>query len=273
MEITLTIIFVLFGTAIGSFLNVCMDRLPAGKSLIYPSSRCDTCQHPLSPRDLIPVVSYLWLRGRCRYCRTRLPLRSLWVELASGFLFAFTFWYYDYHLSANLFLVAFYCYLFILIIVIDLEHQLILNKIIFPASMVTLAILVIDSFIPGWGLLANLKDFWPESGVFSVSILNGIIGGAIGFVFLLIPMLIYQKGMGAGDVKLAGLIGMVTGFPMVLVAMFIGVFSGGFVAIMLLLFKIKGRKDAIPYGAFLGFSSIVTLFWGNDILHWYLGLF
>ncbi len=265
MEITLTIIFALFGTAIGSFLNVCMDRLPAGKSLIYPSSRCDTCQHSLSPRDLIPVVSYLWLRGRCRYCRTRIPLRSLLVEIASGFLFAFTFWYYG--ISVELFIVTFYCYLFILIIVIDLEHQLILNKVIFPASVVTLALLGINSFLPEPGLLSNII-FLPAP-----KILSGIIGGAIGFVFLLIPMLIYSKGMGAGDVKLAGLIGMVTGFPMVFIALFIGVFSGGIVAIMLLLLKIKGRKDAIPYGAFLGLGPIVTLFWGNDILLWYLGLF
>jgi len=265
MEITLTIIFALFGTAIGSFLNVCMDRLPAGKSLIYPSSRCDTCQHSLSPRDLIPVVSYLWLRGRCRYCRTRLPLRSLWVELASGLLFAFSYWYYG--ISVELFIVTFYCYLFILIIVIDLEHQLILNKVIFPASVVTLALLAINSFLPEPGLLSKII-FLPAP-----KILSGIIGGAIGFVFLLIPMLIYQKGMGAGDVKLAGLIGMVAGFPMVFIALFIGVFSGGFVAIMLLLLKIKGRKDAIPYGAFLGLGPIVTLFWGNDILLWYLGLF
>ena len=270
MEFTLTIIFALLGAAVGSFLNVCIDRLPAGKSLVRPSSRCDACQHSLSPKDLIPVVSYLWLKGHCRYCRIRIPLRSLLVELAVGLIFAFTYRYFG--ISIELFIVLFYCSLFILIIIIDLEHQLILNKVIFPASLVTLAILVIDSFIPGWGLLANLKGFWSESGILSVSILSGIIGGTTGFVFLLIPMLIYSKGMGAGDVKLAGLIGLVTSFPLVFIAMFIGVFSGGLVAIMLLLLKIRGRKDAIPYGVFLGLGAIITLFWGRDILDWYLGL-
>lgn len=265
MEITLIIIFAILGTAIGSFLNVCMDRLPARKSLVRPSSHCDNCQHALSPGDLIPVVSYLWLKGRCRYCHTHVPLRSLLVEIAGGLLLAFTYWYYG--LSADFVIVAFYCYLFILIMVIDLEHQLILNRVVFPASLVTLVILGVNSFLPEPGLLRNII-FIPEP-----EILSGIIGGAIGFVFLLIPMLIYSKGMGAGDVKLAGLIGMVTGFPMVFIAMFIGVFSGGFVAIILLLFKIKGRKDVIPYGAFLGIGPIIALFWGNDILSWYLGSF
>ncbi|MDD5039111.1 MAG: A24 family peptidase, partial [Dehalococcoidales bacterium] len=104
-------------------------------------------------------------------------------------------------------------------------------------------------------------------------IVNSVIGGGIGFFFFLIVLLIYPSGMGAGDVKMAGLIGLATGFPLVFVALFIGIFAGGVTAIGLILFRRKGRKDLIPYGAFLSLGPIITLLWGSDILSWYLGSF
>jgi len=264
MEIILTVVFALFGIAVGSFLNVCIDRLPARKSLVYPPSHCDTCQHPLSPKDLTPVFSYLWLRGRCRYCQARIPLRSLFIEIGTGLLFGVIYWRYG--LSAEFAVTAFYSCIFVVIMVIDMEHQLILNRVIYPAAVVALIILATDFFLPEPGLFSDLV-FLPQP-----KILSGVIGGAAGFAFFLIPFLIYQKGMGAGDVKLAGLIGLITGFPMVFIALFIGITAGGLVAIMLLLLKIKGRKEAIPYGAFLALGPVVTLLWGNNILNWYLGL-
>ena len=138
MEVVLIVVFALLGTAIGSFLNVCIDRLPVGKSLLYPPSHCDACQHHLSPRDLVPVFSYLWLRGRCRYCHVAIPRRVLWVEVASGLLFAFLYWRYG--LSVEFAVTASYCCLFIVLGVIDLEHKLILNKIVYPAALVALII-------------------------------------------------------------------------------------------------------------------------------------
>jgi len=262
MELTLIVIFALFGTAIGSFLNVCIDRLPAGKSLLYPPSHCDTCQHRLSPKDLIPVFSYLWLRRRCRYCQAPISWRPFWVEVGSGCLFAFIYWHYG--LSLEFAVTAFYGSLFLVIGVIDLEHQLILNKIVYPAIVVAL---IIDVFLPPPGIF----DFslpWPWLGI-----VNGVIGGAAGFVFLLIPALIYKQGMGWGDVKMAGLIGLVTGSRLVLVALLMAVILGGLVGVTLLLLKIKKRKEAIPFGPFLSLATIATLLWGSDILNWYLGMF
>ena len=265
MEIVLTIVFALFGIAFGSFLNVCIDRLPAGRSLAFPPSQCDSCHHRLSPKDLIPIASYLWLRGRCRYCRAPIPWRQLLVEVISGVLFALIFWRYG--LSAQSVVTAFYCSIFLVIIFIDWEHQLILNKVTYPAAGAAIVILAIDSLWPGLGLLESLI-FLPEPGI-----LSGIIGGAAGFAFFLIVYLIYPRGMGLGDVKLAGLIGLATGFPLALIALFIGIFTGGLVAIVLLLARIKGRKEIIPYGSFLALGPIISLLWGNDILSWYLGLF
>ena len=265
MEAILTVVFALLGTAVGSFLNVCIDRLPAGKSLLFPPSHCDACQHRLAPKDLIPVLSYLWLRGRCRYCQIPVPRRIFWVELGSGLLFAFTFWHYD--LGIEFVIITFYCCLFIVIGVIDLEHKLILNKIIYPAAVVALVILAIDSLLPEPEFFSSLIF------LLKPRVLSGAIGGAIGFALLLIPALIYRRGMGWGDVKMAALIGLVVGFPLIFVALFMGIVLGGLIAVLLLLLKIKKRKEAIPFGPFLSLATIATLLWESDILSWYLGFF
>lgn len=250
MEIVLIVMAGLFGMVVGSFLNVCIDRLPADKSIVHPPSRCEACQRRLAVKDLIPVFSYIALRGRCRYCGAPVPRRLFWVELATGLIFAFTFWYYG--LSWDFAVTVLYISLFLVLLVIDLEQGLILNKITYPAMA---AALLIDVF-------------WARVGIVS-----GLMGGVIGFVFLLLPVLVYPQGMGWGDVKMAALIGLVTGFPLVLVALLLGVIGGGLVAGLLLLFRIKKRKDAIPFGPFLALATIVTLYWGRSILDWYLGLF
>jgi len=145
--------------------------------------------------------------------------------------------------------------------VIDLEHKLILNKIVYPMALVAL---IISIFIPSTGIIdASLP--WPEGA-------NGVIGGAIGFVLLLIPALLYRGGMGWGDVKMAALIGLVTGFPSVFAALLLGIVLGGLVGGVLLLLRIKKRKEPIPFGPFLSLATIATLIWGSNILNWYLGL-
>jgi len=267
MEVALIVVFALFGTAVGSFLNVCIDRLPVGKSVLYPPSHCDTCQHRLAPKDLAPVFSYLWLRRRCRYCQAPISFRPFWVELGTGFLFAFICWHSG--LSVEFAVIAFYGSLFLIFGVIDLEHQLILDKIVYPAAAVAL---IIDVFLPPPGIV----DFslpWPWLGI-----VNGLMGYAIGFVFFLviylITLFIYkQEGIGFGDVKLAGLIGLVTGSRLVLVALLMGIILGGLVGIIFLMLKIKKRKEPIPFGSFLSIATIVTLLWGSAMLNWYLGLF
>lgn len=257
MEITQFIIFTWLGVLIGSFLNVCIDRLPAKKSLISPPSHCDSCQHRLSPIDLIPILSYLWLRGRCRYCGARIPLRPLLIEILTGSLFALILWRYD--LSAEFAVTVFYCCIFIVIMFIDLEHRLILNRVTYPAA---LAALIISIFYPQPdGLI---------SGVPGVT--NHIIGGAFGFILFFAVAIIRPGGMGFGDVKLAGLIGLVTGMPMVLVALFLGIVAPDLVVAALILFRLKKRKDPVPYAPFLGAGLIITLIWGQSILDWYLDL-
>jgi leader peptidase (prepilin peptidase)/N-methyltransferase len=258
MEAALIVIFVLVGMTVASFLNVCIDRLPANQSLIFPASHCASCQRRLAAKDLIPVFSYLWLRGRCRYCQAKIPQRILWVELGTGLLFGYLAWHYG--LSAELAIAAFYSCLFIVLMVIDLEKGLILNKIVYPAMAVALLLSVFFSiFLPDIEIV-------PFIG-------RAAIGGGIGLVVFFLIVVISRGGMGWGDVKLAALIGLVTGFPGVLVALLIGIILGGLVAIILLALKIKKRREAIPFGPFLALAAIVTLLWGSNIVSWYQGLF
>jgi leader peptidase (prepilin peptidase)/N-methyltransferase len=259
MSVLWLILLFLLGAAIGSFLNVVADRLPAGRSIISPPSHCPECQHKLSAQDMIPIFSYLWLRRRCRYCKAPIPMRLLWVELGTGVLFAFLYW--NYGLGWELGIIAFYCCLFIALLVTDLEHNMLPNKIIYPGMVIALILAILGSIF-GFeltGVTGSSSRLW---------IINAAIGGGIGFGLLLIPALIYRGGMGWGDVKLAGLIGLVTGFPLVFVAMFLAIVSGGLTAAILVLVKLKSRKDTIPFGPFLCLATIATLFWGNDLLNW-----
>lgn len=256
MEVFLIIIFAVLGLAVGSFLNVCIDRLPSNKSIVFPPSHCEACQHKLSAKDLIPVFSYLRLRGRCRYCQASVPRRLFWVELATAVIFALLCWHFQ--LSPELGVMIFYACLFIIIFVIDLEQGLILNKVVYPTMVVAF-------------LLALYP--WPwlsDSMVMRVA--YAALGGGIGFVIFLLIALVSRGGMGWGDVKLAALIGLATGFPLVFLAVIMGAILGGIVAVALMVAKKRKRREAIPFGPFLALAAMVTLVWGSNILNWYLNL-
>jgi len=261
-------VFALLGVAVASFLNVCIDRLPNKESLLFPASHCTSCHHRLAVKDLIPIFSYLWLRGRCRYCQTPIPRRLLWVEIGTGVLFAYLYW--NYGSSAELAVIALYCCLFIVLMVTDLEHGLILNKLIYPSIAVAL---IISIFLPppkiaySDGAIALFLSNLPQSGIAQAA-----IGGSIGLVLFLLIVIISRGGMGWGDVKMAALIGLVTGY-LVFIALFLAAIFGGLLAGILLIFKIKRRKEGIPFAPFLSLATIATLLWGTNILNWYLGLF
>ncbi len=261
MEAYISVIFVLLGLSVGSFLNLCSDRLPRGGSIIRPGSHCDNCGKGLRAFDLVPVISYLWLRGRCRYCGAGIPLRVLLVEVATGAVYGLMAWHYG--LTVELAFGLIYASIFIVIFVIDLEHKHILDVVTFPA----MALALVFSFF--WG---GFEEFWPEIGPGIT--LSALLGGALGFAFMLLPYVITRgAGMGYGDVKLAALIGLVCGFPLVVVALFVGIIAGGLVAVFLLLSRlVESRKAAIPYGPFLVVGAMVALVWGDNIFQWWWAL-
>jgi leader peptidase (prepilin peptidase)/N-methyltransferase len=256
VEILGIFLFAVLGLIVGSFLNVCIDRLPQNKSIAFPPSHCEACQHKLAVKDLIPVCSYLRLRGRCRYCQAAVPRRLFWVELATAVIFALLYWHYQW--SQELGIMSFYACLFITIFVIDLERSLILNKVVYPSMVVALLL----ALLPQPQLTLTIEP----------AIASAALGGAIGFAIFLLIAVVSRGGMGWGDVKLAALIGLATGFPMVFVAIVMGAILGGIMAVVLLIARKRGRREMIPFGPFLAVAAMATLLWGNNILRWYLTL-
>jgi leader peptidase (prepilin peptidase)/N-methyltransferase len=252
----LIIIFAILGLAIGSFLNVCIDRLPRNESIVLPPSHCEACQHKLAAKDNIPVFSYLRLRGRCRYCQASVPRRLFWVELATGIVFALLAWHFG--LSPELGIMIFYACLFIIIFVIDLEQGLILNKVVYPSMVIAF-------------LLSLYPLPWLAESM-GMRVAYSALGGGIGFAIFFLIAIVSRGGMGWGDVKLAALIGLATGFPLVILAIIMGAILGGIVAVAMVISKKRERRGTIPFGPFLAAAAMITLLWGNNILTWYLGL-
>jgi len=252
---------------IGSIVTVYGQITDGGtvqRSFVSPSSHCDSCQHWLGILDNIPLFSYIFLRGRCRYCKARIPLRVLLVEVITGLLFFAAYWRFG--MSVQFVITVFWGCVFIVIIFIDWEHQLILNKITYPAAVIALIILAVDSFVPGMNLFGS-RTFIPQTSLYS-----GLISGVVLLVFFLLIALLRPGSMGMGDAKLVALIGFVSGFPLVVFSMLIGVVIGGVVAIVLLAARKKGRKDIIPYGTFLAIGPIVAMLLDDKIIDWYLAL-
>jgi len=257
VEVLGVLLFGLFGLVMGSFLNVCIDRLPRNESVVNPPSHCEACQHRLGLKDLIPVFSYLRLRGRCRYCQAAVSRKLLWVELAAGLIFAFLYWHF--RLSPELGIMAFYACLFIVVFVIDLEHELILNKVVYPAMIVAL-------------LLALVPQPWLTRWIVVNGVANAALGGGVGFAMFLVIAIVSRGGMGWGDVKLVALIGLAVGFPLVLFSIILGAILGSVVALALMIAKKRKFKETLPFGPFLALAAMITLLWGSDVLSWYMGL-
>lgn len=243
----MVLLYAVLGLVVSSFLNVCIDRLPAGESIVSPPSHCPTCGRRLAPLDLIPVLSYLALRGRCRSCGAPIPRRVLLVEVMTGLLFVLLGVRYD--LSLRLLLATLYTCFFIVIFFIDLEHQLVLNRVIYPALVVALLAI----------------PFTPHHDAVKL-----LAGGAIGFGLLFLIALIYPAGMGMGDVKLAAFIGLIVGFPAIFAALLISFVAGGVIGGGLLLTGLKGRKDLIPFAPFLVMGGMVAMLYGQQLIHWYV---
>jgi leader peptidase (prepilin peptidase)/N-methyltransferase len=240
-----------FGLLLGSFLNVVAYRLPRGESLAFPPSHCPTCETPIRPYDNVPVLSWLWLKGRCRACRGSISVRYPVVETATAVLLVAVVLAKGADRDAWLGLV--FVLLLVPVTLIDLDHRIIPNKLMLVGTVVSIAI-----------LLGTDPDSLTEH-----LIAAGAAGG-----FLLIAALAYPAGMGMGDVKLAGVMGLFLGRsvgPAMLVALVAGSVVGA--AIIARKGATEGRKTAIPFGPYLAFGGIVGLFAGDPIVEWYLDTF
>ena len=239
-----------FGLLIGSFLNVVIYRLPKGESLSRPPSSCPSCGAGIKPYDNVPVVSWLILRGRCRNCGAGISARYPAVELLTGVAFATT----ALTRGVNDDLAVWLPFAAVLIAIsfIDLDHRIIPNKIVLPAAI--------------WGLIATFI-FRPDN------IDDSLIAGGIAFSALLLAAVIYPAGMGMGDVKLAGVMGIYLGSG-VAPAMLTGFLAGSLAGILILMREgADARKKGIPFGPFLALGGFVGLYWGPELVDAYVDRF
>ena len=253
MDLFILIYTFILGTLIGSFLNVVVYRLPREESISFPPSHCPTCKKRLKLYDLFPIISYLGLRGKCRSCGSGISIRYPIVEGITGVLFLMTV--YTFGLSFETIQYIMIIGLLIPIFLIDYEHYII------PDGL-NLGIFIVAVFIVLIQIITGEKQ-WNE---FLYHILGMVIGG--GF-FLFIAM-VTNGAMGGGDIKIMAALGFLFGVKNTLLLMFLSFVLGGILSIILLLLKIKKRKDPIPFGPFICLAAVITIFWGNQIVEWYL---
>lgn len=250
MDVIVAVIFFLLGISVGSFLNVVADRVPLGKSIISPPSHCFNCGHRLESQDMVPVISYLWLRGRCRYCGTAIPARSVLVEVITGLIFVLAVINIgmNWKLAGALICIA----ILIILSIIDIELGILPHKIVYPGIGIVLIIAVINT----------LTGIQPD--IVSAFIGFGLAAGLF-FVLWGIPRLFKKRIMGFGDVGMAGLIGISVGFPLVAIAMYLAILIGGLTVITLIVIKQKKSSDPVSFGLYLALGAIGTILWSKEL--------
>ena len=254
-EVILRIFIFALGAIVGSFLNVCIVRLPHEKSIVRPGSHCVHCQKLIPWYDNIPLVSYWILRGRCRFCHKKISFRYFVVELTTAIIFL---WFYLYF-GKTMVLIPYFVLVSGLIAAtfIDLEHRIIPDEISVGGMVVGLILSILFPHLhetSSW-FVSLSRSFW--------GLLVG--GGSIYLMGLLGDFLFKKESMGGGDVKLLAMIGSFLGWPMTLLAFFVAPFFGAIVGIVV---KLRTRESLIAYGPFLSLGALVSLFWGKEILGW-----
>jgi len=239
---------VALAAVLGSFLNVCISRLPRGESIVVPASHCPGCRAPIRYYDNIPIVSFVILAGRCRACRAPISWRYPLVEATAIGVGLLVLWRLGPTWEGlRVFLLGL---ALIAVTFIDLETLLIPDRITLPGIVVGLA-----------------THAYPSPRDLGSAVFGCLLAGALFYLVALLS----RGGMGGGDIKLAAMLGAFLGWPLVLVAIFLGVLAGGVSGLVLLLLGLKGRKDPVPFGPFLALGGFVAALWGRPLLGWYLG--
>jgi leader peptidase (prepilin peptidase)/N-methyltransferase len=241
----------ILGLVIGSFLNVCIYRIPKEESIAFPPSHCAKCQHNLSPVDLVPVFSYIFLRGRCKYCNEKISIRYPLIESLNGLLYLIVYLKFGLTLSALK-----YCILVSILIVIgmiDYDTQFVFTSTTIFGAIIAVIFIIIQAIVYKTGTI----DL----------ILGGLIGfGIIGLIVFL------TKGMGEGDIEIGTVCGLFLGVKGILLGLFLGIVIGGIVGIIILSLKLKKAKEKIAFGPCIAIGSLISMIWGVEILKFYWDL-
>lgn len=250
MDLFYLITFFLFGTIFGSFYNVVGLRIPQGNFLDSDRSYCPQCQKTLQWYELLPVLSYLAQRGKCRGCKQSISILYPMIELFTGILFALCYYIFGFELEivSALLLVS----LAIIVLVTDLSSMLIPNKILLFFLPFFIILRIVDPLDPWW---------------------SPVLGGFIGFGLLFLIIVVSKGGMGAGDMKYFGILGIVFGYQVILFVFLLSTIYGALINGILLLFKQINRKQAVPFGPYISLAAITALFVGEQVIDWYFTTF
>lgn len=266
--IHLQIFYMIFGLLIGSFLNVCIYRLPQNISIIAPPSHCPICNCRLNPLELIPTISWLFLRGNCRHCGSSISFRYPAVELLTGFLFLFCF--NEFGLGPELYKALILTSFLIVITYIDYDHQLILDKVVIWLAGTGVVINLFINYVNILGNYAGINMFFY---VEYISFMDMLFGALLGGGLLLIIAVASRGGMGGGDIKFAAALGLWLGWQYTLMTLLLAFLLGGVFGVIILALKIRGRKDVIPFGPFIALGAWISLLYGVDLLKFYIRWF
>ncbi|MBR3119563.1 MULTISPECIES: prepilin peptidase [Oceanobacillus] len=251
MEILLIIFFFILGTTLGSFYNVVGLRLPNKESFYKKGDRsyCPNCKKQLAWWELIPVLSYMVQGGKCRGCKHNISFIYPTGELLTGLLFALS--YIRFGLEVELFMGVSFVSMLMIIFISDISYMLIPNKILLFFLPFFIIVRIIQPLDPWW---------------------SSVTGAVTGFGLIFIIILLSRGGMGAGDMKLFGVLGLVLGFEKVILAFFLACLIGAFVGIVLMVLKIVKRKQPIPFGPFIVIAALISYFFGDAMVAWYVSL-
>lgn len=253
----MTVIFIL-GATIGSFLNVCIYRIPAGMSIVKPRSRCGSCGHTLTAIDLVPILSWVFLRAKCRSCGSKIAARYPMVEALQGLLFVLVFMRFGISIMTPI--LWLFTAIMTVVFFIDLDHQIIPNKVVIFGLSVGLIPALVQWFSPG-GYLFYMSD----------AVYEPLLGLAVPFIlmllFALFSVALFKKsGLGMGDVKIYAVIGLFLGWQDALMSIWFAFFFGGLFGIVWIFVLRKPKEAMIPFAPFIVVGSLIAMFFGSAIL-------
>lgn len=241
----------LLGLIVGSFVNVCIHRLPLGESVVMPASHCPVCRGEIKHWHNIPLLGFFLLLGKCRTCRTPISWRYPLVELLHGLGFLFIFRQFGPSPQTLIYLLFFSA--LVAVIFIDLSHQIIPDVITLPGMII--GVIAAATVLP-----PGLKD----------SVAGLLLGGGVFYLVAILSLALLKKeGMGGGDIKLIAMIGAFLGWQGVLLTIFLAALSGSVIGLFMILVKGRSRAEMIPFGPYLVFGALTSLFWGSGIIKWY----
>lgn len=264
-----------FGLIIGSFLNVCIVRIPGGKSIVLPSSACPKCGAAIRPYDNIPVISYVLLAGKCRKCKSKISAMYPAVELLTGLLFLACFE--TYGLTAEALKWAIFSAIIVVLVFTDLRERVLPDVVNYTGLGLGLLLSLFTRPSDGTAAwLANrMFDFPPPAPV--VSLVDGLFGAAIGSSLLWLVSEAYfrlrgREGMGLGDVKMMLMAGAFLGAKRTLLTIFAGSVLGSVLGLLFILARRKDSEYELPFGTFLGLAAVLVVFFGTPVINWYQSL-